>query len=338
MFQKLVDRELPPIVIRLLACVYEEQAGCVQWDGIRSSCFSITNGTRQGSVLSPTLFSVYLDDLLKELRQLGIGCHVGGVWVGAAGYADDLILTAPSRTAMVRMLRVCELYAEKHNLLFSTDPNPNKSKSKCLYMCGYQDPVYPLPLQLLGQDLPWVQHALHLGHELHQECKMDYDVTIKRAQYIETAMDIQDTFYFGRPQEILRAIQVYGGHWYGSMLWDLYGEKVGQLCRSWNTSVKTAWRLPRSTHTFIVENLLARDFLTVKQQLVGRFVNFLKSLLLSKSPEVKIMANIAGRCARSTTGKNLLNIQIETSLDPWVTPAWKVRAAVEKSSVPVNEK
>ena len=122
------------------------------------------------------------------------------------------------------------------------------------------------------------------------------------------------------------------------MLWDLYGDKVGQLCRSWNISVKTAWSLPRSTHTFIVENLLARDFLTVKQQLVGRFVNFFKSLLLSKSPEVKMMANIAGRCARSTTGKNLLNIQIKTSLDPWVTPARKVRAAVEKSSVPVNEK
>ena len=56
----------------------------------------ITNGTRQGSVLSPTLFSVYLDDLLQELRHLGVGCHVGGVWVGAAGYADDLILLAPS--------------------------------------------------------------------------------------------------------------------------------------------------------------------------------------------------------------------------------------------------
>ena len=79
-------------MIRLLAYVYEEQAGCVRWDDIRSSEFSITNGTRQGSVLSPTLFSVYLDDLLKELRHLGLGCHVGGVWVGAAGYADDLIL------------------------------------------------------------------------------------------------------------------------------------------------------------------------------------------------------------------------------------------------------
>ena len=338
LFQKLIDRDLPPIVIRLLACVYEEQVGCVQWDGLRSTGFCIKNGTRQGSVLSPTLFSVYLDDLLKELRQLGLGCHVGGVWVGAAGYADDLILLAPSRTAMAKMLKVCELYAEEHNLLFSTDPNPNKSKSKCLYMCGYQDPVYPLPIQLCGQDLPWVQHAVHLGHELHQLGTMEYDAGIKRAQFIETAMDIQETFKFGRPQEILRAVHVYGGHWYGGMLWDLFGEKVGQLCKSWNTSVKVAWGLPRSTHTFIVENLLARDFLTVKQQLVGRYVDFFRSLLLSKSPEIQVVANLAGRCARSTTGSNLLQIERETLIDPWVNPGWKVRAEVSKSSVPDNEK
>ena len=284
--------------------------------------------------MSPTLFSIYLDDLLKELRHLGVGCHVGGVWVGAAGYADDLILLAPSRTAMVRMLSVCEQYAERHNLLFSTDPNPNKSKSKCVYMCGHQDPVYPLPVQLCGQDLPWVQHALHLGHELHQLCTMEYDANIKRAQFIESAMDIQETFKFARPQEIIKAVDVYAGHWYGSMLWDLYGEKVGQLCRSWNTSVKAAWGLPRSTHTYIVENALARDHYSLKQVLLGRFVNFFMSLRKSKSPEVQVVANLAGRCARSTTGSNLMKIERETMLDPWTTPGWKIRAAVPRSDVP----
>ena len=104
LFQKLVDKGLPPIVIRMLAYVYEEQQGCVVWDGIRSTFFKITHGTRQCSVLSPTLFSVYSDDLLGELRPLCIGCHMGGAWLGAAGYADDLILLAPSMTDMQKML------------------------------------------------------------------------------------------------------------------------------------------------------------------------------------------------------------------------------------------
>ena len=154
LFQKLLDRDFPPLVIRLLIFVYEEQEGCAVWDGVRSESFRITNGTRQGSVLSPTLLSVYLDDLIKELRHQGLGCHIGGVWVGAAGYADDIILLAPSRTAMQRMLKVCERYATSHNLCFSTDPVPSKSKTKCIFMSGYANPVYPVPLKLSGQDLP----------------------------------------------------------------------------------------------------------------------------------------------------------------------------------------
>ena len=288
-------------------------------------------------MLSPTLFSVYLDDLLKQLRKLGLGCHMGGVWTGAAGYADDLILIAPSRTAMQRMLKVCEVYADQHNLQFSTNPVPAQSKSKCIFMCGYMDPDYPLPLQLCGQTLPWVQHGTHLGHELHQMCNMDMDISMKRAEFIETSVQIRETFGFARPEEILRAVQVYGGHWYGSMLWDLFGDKVGQLCRSWSTCVKLAWDLPRSTHTYLVEDVLAKDYLTVKQQLVGRFTNFFRSLLKSKSIEICVVANMVGRCAQSTTGGNLIRIHRETGQDPWKQPAWKVRDGITRAEVPPQE-
>ena len=59
LFNKLLERNLPPIVIRMLIYIYEEQEGCVKLVGLRSASFRLTNGTRQGSVLSPTLFSVY---------------------------------------------------------------------------------------------------------------------------------------------------------------------------------------------------------------------------------------------------------------------------------------
>ena len=97
LFEKLMERNLPPIVIRVLVYAYEEQEGCIKLVGMKSATFRITNGTRQGSVLSPILFAVYLDGLLLDLKNLGVGCHVAGVWYGAAGYADDLILLAPSK-------------------------------------------------------------------------------------------------------------------------------------------------------------------------------------------------------------------------------------------------
>ena len=137
-------------------------------------------------MLSPIFWCCYCDDMLKELRESGVGCHLAGRWMGATMYADDLILLAPTRSAMSVMLRVCEKYALAHNISFSTDLSPALSKTKCLYMCGNMNVRnYPAPLQLNGRDLPFVTTATHLGHELCQDCTMNTDCKIKRASLTE---------------------------------------------------------------------------------------------------------------------------------------------------------
>ena len=55
LFQKLIKKGLPAVVVRVLIFAYEEQQGWVKLGGRNSSMFSLTNGTRQGSVLSPLL-------------------------------------------------------------------------------------------------------------------------------------------------------------------------------------------------------------------------------------------------------------------------------------------
>ena len=72
-FEKLLLRKVPAVVIRTLMFVYQEQTAWVRWGTARSSCFGVLNGTRQGSVLSPCIFAIYMDELLEELRKLGVG-------------------------------------------------------------------------------------------------------------------------------------------------------------------------------------------------------------------------------------------------------------------------
>ena len=74
---------------------------------IYTSPFSVTNGVWHGGVLSPILFTVYIDELLQRLQKLGVGCHWEGMFVGGLCYADDLALIAPSAHALRRMLQVC---------------------------------------------------------------------------------------------------------------------------------------------------------------------------------------------------------------------------------------
>ena len=197
--------------------------------------------------------------------------------------------------------------------------------------------VYPTNLKLYEKDLPWVEKATHLGHELHQMCDMNYDCKVKRAQFISTAIDIRDTFSFAHPDQVLSAINVYAGHFYGSMLWDLSSDMCGQLLRSWNTCVKITWDVPRSTPTYLVDNLLAVNHWSIKKQLLSRYTNFFKGLLKSKSREIVVVANIVSRDVRSVTGKNLNLIFTETGLDPWLIPAANVREAVPISKVPEED-
>ena len=58
LFQKLLDRGMPAIIVRVIVRVYEEQYAWVQWNNSRSCRFSIVNGTRQGSILSLFLLSL----------------------------------------------------------------------------------------------------------------------------------------------------------------------------------------------------------------------------------------------------------------------------------------
>ena len=268
-------------------------------------------------------FGIYIDELLLKLRKTGVGCHIGDRFFGAAGYADDIILLAPCRSAMAQMVKVCEDFGSENNLKFSTDSDPSKSKTKCLYMVGsrVKNPVYPAPLQLYGRDLPWVSHATHLGHELSQDCTMDMDTRMKRAAYIKNSTDTRSEFAFALPSQVLNAIKVYCAHFYGSPLWDLYGVMANQVYKSWNTTVKLVWDLPRSTHNFFVEHLLAESFSSVRQSILAQYVGFIQRLEKSVSTEIRLMRNIAGADLRSTTGKNCHNLRNEFQLDPWMTPS-----------------
>ena len=183
-------------------------------------------------VLSPGFFSCYLDDLLIELRNTGLGCHIAGKWYGAAAFADDLVLMCPTRTAMQELLKVCERYGEEHNITFSTDPDPRKSKTKCLYMCGSLRARYPARVQLYGRPLPFVPTPSHLGHELHQLVNMDFDANAKRITFIDKSTRIRETFSFADPSNVLQAVQVYAADAYGAMLWDLYGENAEKFYRT----------------------------------------------------------------------------------------------------------
>ena len=61
---------------------------------------------------------------------------------------------------------------------------------------------------------------------------MEYDASIKGAIFVNQSVEIRETFGFANPIDIVSALKVYCSSFYGCMLWDLRGEKAGQvLCK-----------------------------------------------------------------------------------------------------------
>ena len=120
LFSELSTRGLHPVIVRFLTLWYKQQEMSVRWDGICSAGFGVSNGVRQGGVLSPVLFSVYMDGLLYKLKVSGVGCYWGCRFVGGLCYADDLVLLATSVYSLRMMLSICETFALSHGLKFNS--------------------------------------------------------------------------------------------------------------------------------------------------------------------------------------------------------------------------
>ena len=114
-----------------------------------SNFFKIEYGVRQGSVLSPHLFALYLNDIVKRLNKnqsLFILLH-----------ADDNLLLAPSLSELQILFYLCELE------LTSLDTCINVKKSCCVRIGSRFDSNCASINSINGTSLPWVTEMRYLG-------------------------------------------------------------------------------------------------------------------------------------------------------------------------------
>ena len=72
----------------------------VKWGDEKSASFGISNDVKQGGVILPLLFSLYIDELCLLLKESDIGCHIVLTHTGAFEYAGDIALVAPSLSSL----------------------------------------------------------------------------------------------------------------------------------------------------------------------------------------------------------------------------------------------
>ena len=102
---------------------YLRQISCLIWRDYKSDYFNVSNGVKQGGVISPIFFGLYIDPLLLALKKSQIGCHMNNVYMGALSYADDITLICPSIRGLNKMLKICNEFAQSNKIIFNSKKN-----------------------------------------------------------------------------------------------------------------------------------------------------------------------------------------------------------------------
>jgi len=77
-----MNRNVPAVLLKVLINWYDKRAVFVCWNNVLSKCFYLMCGVRQGEVLSPILFAVYVNDMIQKLCDKSLACYVGDVYCG----------------------------------------------------------------------------------------------------------------------------------------------------------------------------------------------------------------------------------------------------------------
>ena len=278
LFKKLISKTLHGLYIRSLLNMYTNSKLIVKWNNVLSKPFKCSNGVKQGGVLSPILFAIYIDDLLKELRCNGMGCYVNSMFCGSFAYADDIVLLAPTVTSLTSMVKICEQYSTKYDILF------NSSKSKLITFSKKKAPFQPT-ITINDDIVPWVDTVNHLGHELYCNIfKRD-----QRRVISDFNMRVNTfNFDFGSLHIDIknRLFRQYCCSFYGTQLYDLSSEPIDNICRAWRVGFRKIWRLPKTTHCNLLHSL--GNFMEPHLWFVKRFLTFYISAINSKNNIVVI--------------------------------------------------
>ena len=218
MFKKLILRGVPIIIVRMLCFWYRSQQLCIQWGKTRSSFFTISNGVRQGGILSPKLFSVYMDDLSNLLISSGIGCFLDKVCFNHVFYADDLCLMAPCAIALQELLNICHRYS------ITVDVNFNALKSFCV---AFTPKLFKLrfpELNINAALIPYTDSIKYLGFTFTNSHKDDNDMLRQMRMLYARSNRLVRLFHSCSRNVLIELGRSFCGSFYCSYLWTHYNK------------------------------------------------------------------------------------------------------------------
>ena len=269
LFKKLIERQMPLYLVTILCYWYRHQVMFVRWGSSLSTGFRVTNGVRQGGILSPLLFNVYINDLSIRLSETGIGGSIGGKFVNHMIYADDLCVISLSSSGLQSLLNICTEYCQLHDLTF------NAKKSVCMFFrssvnkqCGLSD------IFISGSICEFSNEVKYLGVMINSSFKTTIDVQRQTRNFYARANLLIRNFRYCTDNVKCYLFQSYCTSMYCCQLW--FNSTKGSLKKlktSYNSALRRFLMISKpysASQMFVSRGILSFDELLRKS--IYRFV------------------------------------------------------------------
>ncbi len=140
----------------ILKHIYTSDRAAVKSGGSRSEFFGLNMGVRQGCILSPILFNLFLSDLARRFESLGGKLGLNHTGINSLFWADDLVMFAKSKEDLDKMLKILEEYCGENEIKINT------KKTKCMIF-NKTGRLMRRPFYLDGVQLECVRSYKYLG-------------------------------------------------------------------------------------------------------------------------------------------------------------------------------
>lgn len=255
LFDKLVKRGLPFVIVRLLNMWYSTQQFFVKWCDITSSQFNVSNGVRQGGVLSPYLYNVFIDGLSKELNNCKVGCTINDCVINHVCYADDSVLIAPSPTALQYLIDICQSYALSNEIVY----NAKKTTCMCIKPKKFKDLNVP-NVCLNGKKLSWNTEHKYLGVYLCNDRSDNKDLS-REVRAIYTRGNILLRKFGKCSDDVKRCLfKTYLSDFYCNQLWCEHSKQMMQKVKTaFNNVYRLLMDIPRAARISISKECVTHN-------------------------------------------------------------------------------
>ena len=183
----LQDLDLDGKDIRLVRNLYWDQSAAIRYQNELGNFASIKRGVRQGCVLSPDLFNLYSENIMRHIEGVG-GLIIGGHTLNNLRYADDIVLIAQSKEKLQEMLDIIDFYSEENGLSI------NQKKTECMVVSKYQN-VIDSGITLKGNPIKQVENFKYLGTWITNDGKCDKEIKTRIAMAKETFYKLNNIFH-----------------------------------------------------------------------------------------------------------------------------------------------